>query len=124
VSARIAVYRSLYLFLFHGDAVKFVSALADGVVSSFGCDDDQWEGLDATDPGATITLHTRTADHGSKARHGLVSVECRVPIEHLPAGYWFSPAIDENLMTVDEAGNSTHGEPVRWGLLPQREVKS
>lgn len=121
---RPGLYRALYLFAQVEDAVTFVSQVRDGVVASFGQGDDQWEGLDLTDAGSTCTIHTRIPDHGSKLRHGRVSVEFRIPIDEVPVGYWFSPAVDDNLMTIHENGESSHGEPVRWGLLPQREVKS
>lgn len=113
---RTGTYRALYLFAVAADAYAFAKQLQEGVVASFGEGDDQWEGLDVCDAGATITVHTRE-ERDPTLRHGLISVEARIPIAYVPTDYWFSPTTDDNLMTVDEQGKSTHGEPVKWGLL-------
>jgi hypothetical protein len=128
---RRGTYHATYIVKTVEDAVALVTGMQMGVVSSFGEGDDQWEGIDMCDAGATVSILTLPPKRGSNMRHGDVFIEVRVPVEEVPEDYWLSPFTAGDLdspgvKTFDQKGNNTHGEPCDWGmtfLQPQRRVK-
>jgi hypothetical protein len=86
----------------------------EGTASSFGDGEEQWEGIDLTDPGARMSMRL---DMGGRVR-----VEVTIPVDVVPPGYWLSPFAVEGIMTWDLGGFNMHGEAMWWGMLFGRET--
>jgi len=112
---RKGTYHASYFVATIEHAAEFVRQMADGVVSSFGQDDDQWEGIDMADPGAVVTI-TTVPTKDSRMRYDRVRIDITVPVAEVPRGYWLSPFIPEVISTTDRARKDTHGEPFTWGM--------
>ncbi len=125
---RTGTYHATYIVRTVEEAVALVRGMQEGVISSFGEGDEQWEGIDLADPGAVITIHTFPPKGRHKLRHGDVYVEVRVPVAEVPKNYWLSPFLasdveDTVIRTFTPKGVDTHGDPCNWGikfLQPQR----
>ncbi len=110
---RKGVYHAEYLVADWDDAVSLTKQLYAGFLSSFGDDDEQWEGLYVEDPGAAISL-------GNHKWGVLVSVT--VPVEQVPRRFWLSPYVSDSVLTYKENGKDARGEAYDWGMrFPRKE---
>jgi len=105
------IYHATYYVLNVEAAVALLDEMREGTISSFGEGDDQWEGIDFSDPGASAWV---VSGGGPGA---LTKVEIRVPVEVVPADYWLSPYQSDSVTTFRVDGSTTGGEACKWGML-------